>query len=300
MRGHAVSERGPSGSGDLRGEHSQAVGSTRASHGVPIGASGNRCEHVLEAAAASGRHRQDGSGVRSLQAGGRTSAPPSTWFGNPGLSEPTPVVVTKEGRVYGHLAAFGQCHVAYSDQCVQPPRSAANYAYFHTGTVATSDGKNVTTGVITLDTTHASPPLSPAATLSHYEDTGLGVADVHVGEDRYGIWIAGALRPGVTQEQVRRLQASPLSGDWRRIGGNLELVAALAVNVPGFPIPRPASLAAGGLVQSLVAAGVIHTARSRYTVLVPAPPAESPGGALARRVQASRLAMRVRHPVRSA
>src|SRR5699024_6608649 len=28
----------------------------------------------------------------------------------------------------------------------------------------------------------------------------------------------------------------PLSGDWRTIGGNLELVAALAVNTPGFPI----------------------------------------------------------------
>jgi hypothetical protein len=48
-----------------------------------------------------------------------------------------------------------------------------------------------------------------------------------------------------------------LSGDWRRIGGNLELVAALAVNVPGFPVPRPRGLVASGSMQSLVAAGML-------------------------------------------
>jgi hypothetical protein len=43
--------------------------------------------------------------------------------------------------------------------------------------------------------------------------------------------------------------ASDVSGDWRRIGGNLELVAVLAVNVPGFPKIRVRELE--GLVASL-------------------------------------------------
>src|SRR5205085_943051 len=55
------------------------------------------------------------------------------------------------------------------------------------------------------------------------------------------------------------LRASAPSGDWRRIGGNLELVGLLAVNVPGFPVPRPQVLtAAGGQQLALVAAPAPH------------------------------------------
>jgi hypothetical protein len=83
------------------------------------------------------------------------------------------------------------------------------------------------------------------------------VADVVAGEDEHGIWLAGGLRPSVSAEQVRELRGASLSGDWRSIGGNLELVAALAVNVPGFPVPRvQAGLAASGVQTALVAAGV--------------------------------------------
>jgi hypothetical protein len=35
---------------------------------------------------------------------------------------------------------------------------------------------------------------------------------------------------------MRTVRAASLSGGWRQIDGNLELVAALAVNFPGFPI----------------------------------------------------------------
>ena len=68
------------------------------------------------------------------------------------------------------------------------------------------------------------------------------------------------MRPGVTEQQMYVLKATgALSGDWRRIGGNLELVAALAVNVPGFPIPRVAMAASAGRTLSLVAAAVVAT-----------------------------------------
>jgi hypothetical protein len=132
---------------------------------------------------------------------------------------------------------------------------------------------------------------------------------VAVGEDAHGIWVAGALRPDVTADKVRALRASPLSGDWRRIGNNLELVAALAVNTPGFPIPRPSGLVASGHVQSLVASGMVPPAR----VLAPGTPGalsmddlrylkrlanrerstdQATALALANKVQGSRLAMR--------
>jgi hypothetical protein len=150
--------------------------------------------------------------------------------------------------VYGHLANWSSCHVAF-ESCVTPPKSFTGYAWFRTGLLVADDGSEHPVGQITMNTGHAGTALSPTQTLSHYDNTGMAVADVAAGEDSYGIWVAGALRPGVTDEQKRVLRASPLSGDWRRVGGNLELVAALAVSVPGFNIPR--GLVAGGALDSL-------------------------------------------------
>jgi hypothetical protein len=169
------------------------------------------------------------------------------------------LTVTDAGQVFGHLALWGTCHISHagSGECVTPPRSAASYAYFHTGAIRTQGGTEIPVGHLTLDTTHANLAASPAATLAHYENTGAVVADIAVGEDSHGIWVAGSLRPSATPDQIRALRAAPLSGDWRQIGSNLELVAALAVNVPGFPVPRPAGMVASGAITSLVAAGMV-------------------------------------------
>jgi len=61
--------------------------------------------------------------------------------------------------------------------------------------------------------------------------------------------VSGALRPDLDPSNIRGLMASDVSGDWRRIGGGLELVAVLAVNVPGFPKVRVREIE--GLVASL-------------------------------------------------
>lgn len=175
--------------------------------------------------------------------------PPADWFTDPQLSGPTPFTITDDGRVFGHLATWGTCHTAFPQECVTAPRSAAKYAYFRTGVVVADDGTEVPTGRVTMDTMHAGRRLAASDTAAHYEHTGVAVADVAAGEDEHGIWIAGALRSTVTDEQVEVLRASPLSGDWRSIGGKLELVAALAVNSPGFPIPR--ALVASGRVKAL-------------------------------------------------
>jgi hypothetical protein len=67
--------------------------------------------------------------------------------------------------------------------------------------------------------------------------------------------VAGQTRD-LTAAQMRELRAAPLSGDWRTISGeNLDLIAALAVNTPGFPIPRVG--VEEGTQVSLVAAAVV-------------------------------------------
>ncbi len=196
----------------------------------------------------------------AVTASGAPARPPEEWFADPGLTEPTPLTVTDDGRVYGHLAAWGTCHTAY-DGCVSPPSSPTGYAWFHTGEVVTADGGRVPAGRITLATDHAGRKLGAAAAAAHYEDTGRAVADVVAGEDAHGIYVAGAVRPNVDEATLRDLRASPLSGDWRRVGRSLELVHALAVNNPGFPIPR--ARVASGRVASLQAAGVVRDEPAR-------------------------------------
>ncbi len=179
--------------------------------------------------------------------------PPKGWFDDPRVNGPTPMTVTEEGRIYGHVALWNTCHIGFTDQCVTPPKSVANYQYYLTGEVVCDDGSRVPVGNITMDTGHAPLNANGTAALAHYDNTGLVVADVRTGEDDFGIWMAGALRPGLDPSKVRGLMASDVSGDWRRIGGNLELVGVLAVNVPGFPKPRLQVHEMSVIVASLIA-----------------------------------------------
>jgi hypothetical protein len=195
----------------------------------------------------------------------RPEAAPSAAFANPGLTEPTCLTVTDDGRVFGHLAVWGTCHIGIEGACVTPPQSNAGYAYFATGMYATRDGDVLPVGTITMGTGHADLNLGWRPTVDHYDDTGTAAAYISIGEDEVGIWFAGALDEHLPDAQRAALaRTGSVSGDWRGIAGNLELVAALAVNVPGFPIPRVQSrvaslAAAGGRVQptALVASGIV-------------------------------------------
>lgn len=193
----------------------------------------------------------------SLTAAAIPTAPPEAWFKDPALTGPTALVVEEDGRVYGHIAAWGTCHIGQIGKCVEPPTSPSNYAYFRTGALRTAEGTSVAVGHLTMGTGHAGPRDSANAAAEHYDNTGTVFADVAAGEDAYGIWVAGSLRPGISAEQVRVARSAPISGDWRTIRGSLELVGALAVNVPGFPVPRPQGLLASGEVKSLQASGVV-------------------------------------------
>lgn len=178
--------------------------------------------------------------------------PPREWFNNPELSHATPLTVSEDGRVFGHVACWDIDHIGLPFG-TRPPRSASDYSYFHTGVVRTATGDDVPVGQITLAGGHAPLEASAREALKHYDDTNSAFADVHAGEDAHGIWVAGALRPGVRAEQIRAIRAAAPSGDWRPIRGRLEMVAICQVNVPGFPTAR--ARVASGQVTALVAAG---------------------------------------------
>lgn len=166
--------------------------------------------------------------------------PPADAFTNPLLSKPTKITVTDDARVYGHIACWESSHIGFTDRDVRPPSSETGYAMFHRHPVRCDNGQRVKTGALVMGTSHADLTMSTSAASSHYDHTGHVVADVVAGEDEHGIWVAGHLHPDVTPLQVTVLDRYSLSGDWR--GG--ELVSALVVNTPGFPIPD--TLAASG------------------------------------------------------
>ena len=183
--------------------------------------------------------------------------PPKQWFQNPALPSKTPLTVEPNGRVFGHIAAWGECHRDFAGrECVLAPRSRKGYEPFHLGTVYTVEGDPVRVGKIVMDTRHADIGLGYTAAAVHYDNTGDEIAVVRAGEDEYGIWVAGSVVPEATPQKVAKLRRSPISGDWRRVDGNLELTAALAVNVPAFPV-----YAMDGEEQlALVAAGTLEPA----------------------------------------
>lgn len=198
--------------------------------------------------------------LAALAASAAPVIPPKAWFKDPGLTHATPLTITDEGKVFGHIASWQTSHIGMG-RGVKPPRSASQYAYFRTGELRTDEG-DIQVGQLTLAGGHASLQASADEAIKHYDDTASAVADVVAGEDQFGIWVAGALRPDVTPSQIRAFRASSPSGDWRPINGRLELVAVCQVNVPGFPIAR-AITASGGVPGALVAAGAAYLAELR-------------------------------------
>ena len=74
--------------------------------------------------------------------------PPAEWFGRPeGMEGLTPLTVTEEGRVFGHIAPWGECHVGLPG-CVTAPPSPSGYAYFLTGEQRLADGLTAAVGTL--------------------------------------------------------------------------------------------------------------------------------------------------------
>lgn len=198
--------------------------------------------------------------------------PPKAWFAVGEMDEPVPFTIFPDGRCYGLVAQFGSCHIGFTDRCVDVPRSRSGYRHFHNKAVLTEEGELVKTGPIFMDTVHPSLRLKASDAQAHYADTGCAFADVALYENEFGVVAAGALRPGLTEKQVRTARGSDVSPDWRTIRGSLEVVGLLSVNVSGFVVQglvasgsaplEPMAMgrydSVAGEVTALVAAGMVH------------------------------------------
>jgi hypothetical protein len=180
---------------------------------------------------------------------------PSAWFANPGLDRAVPLRVDLETRrVYGYVAAWGTCHVGMAGMCQDVPKSLSDYAYFRKGIIDTDEGEQPV-GCLTFGG-HASAQSRLAAASDYYDKPDAVRAFVNVGEDEFGIWFAGIVPDEVTEADMRKMRAiGAVSGDWREIRGNLELIGVPVVNSPGFPIRALA--ASAGKQVSLIGAGAL-------------------------------------------
>lgn len=176
--------------------------------------------------------------------------PPAAWFADPELTGPVKIRVTDEGRVYGHIAAWDTKHAAFPD--TPPPRSYnLDYSKFHRHPVRTAEGTRIKTGPL-AGSGHADiNETRQWAVQKHYDDPRFVIADVVCGEDEHGIWVSGALRPGVKPFQVMFADRYSFSGDWR----GRELLAACMASVPGF------HLDADDTVQALAASAGVEPMR---------------------------------------
>lgn len=177
--------------------------------------------------------------------------PPAEWFARPLLSALTPLTVTPEGRVFGHVAGWETCHVGLPG-CVTPPASQSGYSYFHVGEQRTQEGAVLPVGTLTVGGGHADAQLGFRAAADHYDDVGAAVSRVVAYEDEFGIVVAGWMLPDADPVRRDQFMSCPVSGDWRRIGGALEMIAVCAVNTPGFPVPRARVAFSAGAQGTLI------------------------------------------------
>lgn len=169
--------------------------------------------------------------------------PPVAWFECPAYDTiaDESVRISSNGQIWGLAADDKACHIGFADRCVRTPKSHANYRYFVNKQCETAEGVMVASGPIFMDTVHPSLKLKASDAQAFYAHTGCAVADVAVYDTPKGMYIAGAIRPSATPEQIRALRGSDISPDWRVINGHLECVALLAVNTSGFITPLVAS-----------------------------------------------------------
>lgn len=186
--------------------------------------------------------------------------PPLAWFERRKFDRYTDLTITPAGQVFGHVAAWGACHISFR-RCEPVPRSQTNYSAFRTGKVLTAEGVEVRTGPLVMDTVHPDLLMMASDSQAFYAHTGCTVADLIPYEDEFGIAVVGAIRPDVAPQQLRALRGSDVSPDWRTVNGRpRECVALLAVNNSGFK-PLAALAASGGKpMKRFVAPGGVAAA----------------------------------------
>jgi hypothetical protein len=194
-------------------------------------------------------------------------------FTQPKLSGIVPLTVTDDGRVFGFVATHDVCHVGIPGVCTTAPYAQDGFDRFHRYSLPGADGQPITVGRITYgngkftkacecckgNDDHACNHMSMGGAIAHHDKMSV-TAYVRAWEDteNNGIVVAGVIAPKATPEGIKALARGKVSGDWRTVGGNLELVEVLTLSRerPGFPLPRARMV--DGLMMALTAAGTVR------------------------------------------
>lgn len=205
--------------------------------------------------------------------------PPAAWFDEPETASPHGELrVEESGRIYGYLAPKGIAHRSFRNRRVEVPMGRVDYGGWQNKPWPVAEGHKVYVGVITMDCGHAST--NPADwsyehRREHYDNSCSVAAHARIGENRHGVWVAGALAPWIDAEKLGKMMSCQLSGDWAAHNdrpGWQDFIAALFVPVEGFPKRVPAAtvrVADGALVASAVPVRFVHDGHSADLSLRP-------------------------------
>ncbi|MDQ0376502.1 phage minor head protein [Amycolatopsis thermophila] len=221
--------------------------------GEPVGTSTETAAPVVTAAAV------DAVAIVAQAVENAPEAPPAEWFEDQHLTAATPITVTPEGQVFGHIALWNSCHRGFEGECVPPPPSSTiDYELAHHKDVVTADGTQIRAGQLIVGCPHAADNAPYRDAREYHEAMCTPAANVRFYEDEHGIVAAGSLVPGLTVEDVAKLRH--ISGEWRTV--SLELMAAVGVDNPGFPVaPLDAETVAVTASADLARAMVAHIPR---------------------------------------
>ncbi len=178
-------------------------------------------------------------------------------FENPKFTAPTAPVVQGK-KFFGHVALFDSCYMRQGGMagCTKPPKGN-DYSRFLAHGARLENGEILPVGLITFGEGHFAGG-SLKASMANYANIATGAAKVNVGEDEFGVWVAGEVLDQFA-DRADDLLLAPLSGHWEPDldrGGALTLIAAHVVVAQGFNVPRlVASVGDDGEVTMALIAG---------------------------------------------
>lgn len=195
---------------------------------------------------------------------------PEGWFDEPvDMSPHGEIRVNEDGRLWGYLAPASVSHRSFPGKHVRVPMGNVDYSGWQNKAWPVAEGHKIYVGVITMDCGHASTnpgDRSYTHRREHYDNSCSIAAHARIGENRHGVWVAGALAPWLDGERLGKIMSCSLSGDWATHPdrpGWKDFVAALTVPAPGFPNRVPPAVVRveeGAIVASSVPIRFVHTA----------------------------------------
>lgn len=177
--------------------------------------------------------------VEPVAAAAAVATYPPSHFERWESKDPTPLQVTKDGHVFGHIAGAG-CRVDDAATCSKYKRDPdPELRHFHTWSLTTDDGEVIRVGPLVAGTLHASRDMSLNAARQHHENTSKVWALVRAYEDSRGrLCVSGSVIPGLDPTFQAQAVSAPISVEKWPVPGvhGTTLTAAVSVNVPAWPV----------------------------------------------------------------